>query len=144
MTLVQPDHPFVMLHLGFIRCWIFLNFYKCALSSFISLSSKYWRRGGEKNWTLYVEKEEKFSLCQPRGIFYLHFIVSSFWRSVFQRVPVLQSSLLPHYSELLMCWAKFLNAALGNSREFSLVSSSCSFLFIWRVNVCVSWTTLGR
>lgn len=48
MTLVQPDHPFLVLHLGFIQCWIFLNFYKCALSSFISLSSKYWRRGGRK------------------------------------------------------------------------------------------------
>lgn len=41
-------------------------------------------------------------VCQARGIFCWHFIVSSFWRSVFQRLPVLQRSLLPHYSELLM------------------------------------------
>lgn len=75
------------------------------------------------------------SVCQPRGIFYWHFIVSSFWRSVFQRLPVL------HYSELLMWRGRFLNAAFTNSREFSLVSSSCSFPFIWRVNVYLSWRT---
>lgn len=145
MTLVQSDHPFLMLHLCFIQCWIFLNFCKCALSSLISLSSKFWRRGEEKNWSLYVQKEEKFSLCQcvpAKRHFLLTFYCLFFLEKCVSKAPsAAKLSALPHYSELLMWRGKFLNAAFTNSREFSLVFSSCSFPFIWRVNVCVSWRT---
>lgn len=59
MTLVWPDHPFLMLHLCFIQSWIFFNFYKCALSSLISLSSKYWRKREEKKLVLICGKGGK-------------------------------------------------------------------------------------
>lgn len=133
---------YVLFNAGFF--WTSINVL-CHLSSACLLNIG---EGGKKKIGPCMWKRRKnflcASVCQPRGIFSLHFIVSSFWRSAFQRLPLLQSSLLPHYSEPLMCWAKFLNAAFSNSGEFSLVSSSCSFPFIWRVNVCVSWRTLGR
>lgn len=63
MTLVQTDHPFLMLHLCIIQCWIFFFFtcinVPCCLSSACLLNI-----GEEKYWSLYVEKGEKFSLHQ--------------------------------------------------------------------------------
>lgn len=130
---------YVLFSAGFF--WTSVNV-PCHLSSACLLN--FGEEGKKKIGPCMCKRRKSFccaSVCQPRGIFYWHFIVSSFWRSVFQRLPVLQSSLLPHYSELLMWRGKFLNAAFTNSREFSLVFSSCSFPFIWRVNVCVSWRT---
>lgn len=62
MALVQTDHTFLMLHLCIIQCWIFfftcINV-PCCLSSACLLNIE-----EEKYWSLYVEKEEKFSLHQ--------------------------------------------------------------------------------
>lgn len=68
----------------------FLNFCKCALSSLISLSSKYWGRGEEKNWSLYVQKEKKFSLCQcvpAKGHFLLTFYCLFFLEECVSKAP---------------------------------------------------------
>lgn len=42
-------------------------------------------------------------VCASQEAFSIDILLSLLSGEVFQKLPVLQSSLLPHYSELLMC-----------------------------------------
>lgn len=135
----------VLMSLCFIQYWIswtFLNV-PCHLSSASHLNVGEQKR---RSQSLYMEKKKKISPWQYMPTKKHHLIAFSclHFEEMYLKASWHSRALCCLIIQFLMFWAELLNAAFSNSKGFSLVFTSCTFSFIWRVNVCDSSRTAGR